>query len=58
MARLKQNICFERIQIYLHPEIASKLRSEALIKRLNVSKYIRNILNEFLIYIYKGNGIK
>ena len=57
LARPKQNICFQRLQIYLLPEMASKLQSDALSKHIKISKHIRNLLNQLLTSNPKGNDI-
>ena len=57
LGRIKQDTCFERIQIYLHPEVVSKLRSEAQNKHIKISRYIRDLLSQPLITFPKGTKL-
>jgi len=48
MGKHKQSIHYERLQVYLLPNEASKLKIEAINNNINISKHIRNIINTFI----------
>ncbi len=56
MARPKKETCYERIQIYLIPELVANLRCSADIDNMKLSMYVRNTLEH--IYLNKKEGNK
>lgn len=55
MARPKKETCFERIQIYLIPELVANLRCNANKDNMKLSMYLRNALENIYLTEKKGN---
>ena len=56
MARPKKETCFERIQIYLIPELVANLRCNADKRNMKLSMYLRDTLESIYLNEKKGNN--
>jgi hypothetical protein len=53
MARPKKIKCFTRVQVYLPADLLLELQIGAKINNMNISRYLRNVLNNSNLPIQK-----